>query len=125
MFIIIGALVYLALIGVAYFFYYRLTKTKGQLFGTLQQLQRIKARYEKTAEAARQAEDRWQLALAHLEASLGNTDKALEVSAQIGEVGQQLHELTSYIMHPLDEPTRQGRHAMPDNAAILPSKVNQ
>ena len=120
--LLIIAIVFLALIGLAYFFYFRLTKTKEALFGTRQELARVKARFEKTADATRIAEQRWNQALGQLEQSLSNTDRALDIGSQIGEVGEQLHALTAYIMHPLDEPeqVKHGRHAMPANTAVLP-----
>jgi Tfp pilus assembly protein PilO len=120
--LLIILIVFLALIGLTYFFYFRLTKVKEALFGTRQELARVKARFEKTADAARLAEERWQQALGQLEQSLGNTDRALDIGSQIGEVSEQLHALTAYIMHPLDEPqqAKRGRHSMPANAAVIP-----
>jgi hypothetical protein len=41
-----AVLVFLALTSVAYFFYYRLTKTKGDLFAARRQLAHAEARHE-------------------------------------------------------------------------------
>jgi hypothetical protein len=115
--ILCAALVFVALTGVAYFFYYRLTKTKEDLFAARRQLAHSQARYEGAKKAAQAAEARCVQALGNLEMSLTQAGRALDIAGHIEVVSQQIHGLIEYIAHPLDAPSpagrKSGRHALP------------
>lgn len=120
MLILCTALACAVLTGVAYFFYYRLTKAKEALFAARRQAVHSQALHEAAMKEAQAAEARCVQALGNLEMSLAQAGRALDVAGHIEVVSQQIHGLIAYIASPLEAPSpdghRPGRHALPGTA---------
>src|SRR5215469_1564592 len=110
MLILIGLAGYLALGGVAWFFFHRMTKAKEDLFAARRQLVHLQKNNDAAKKAAQVAEARCR--------------QAMHVAAHIKVVSQQLNGLIGYITGPLEAGQQAtGRHAMP-HAASRPAIAN-
>jgi hypothetical protein len=109
---------YLALGGLAWFLYHKLTKAKEALFAARRQAVRDKAHKEAARKAVQVAEQRCMQALRDVELALGQAGQAMAVAGHIEVVSQQLHGLIQYIADPLDAGQATGRHALPDTATL-------
>jgi hypothetical protein len=119
MLILFAVLGYLALGGVTWFLYHRLTKTKEALFAARRQAVRDKAHKEAAKKAVQVAEQRCMQALRDVELALGQAGQAMAVAGHIEVVSEQLHGLIAYITDPLDAGQQAtGRHALPDATGI-------
>jgi hypothetical protein len=105
---------HLALGGLAWFFFHRLTKAKEALFAARRHLVHLQAHKDAATKAAQVAEAGCRQALRDVELALGQAGQAMEVAGHIRVVSQQLSELTGYITGPLEAGQQAtGRHALP------------
>jgi hypothetical protein len=119
MLILFALLGYLALGGVAWYLYHRLTRAKEALFAARRQAVRDKAHKEAAKKAVQVAEQRCMQALRDVELALGQAGQAMAVAGHIEVVSQQLHGLIQYVTDPLDAGQQvTGRHALPDTAGF-------
>ncbi len=117
MIILFAVLGYLALGGVTWFLYHRLTKAKEALFAARRQAVHDKAHKEAAHKAVQVAEARCMQALRDVELSLTQAGQAMAIAGHIEVVSQQLHTLTEYIAGPLEAGQATGRHALPGSAS--------
>jgi hypothetical protein len=117
MIILFAVLGYLALGGMTWLLYHRLTKAKEALFAARRQAVHDKAHKEAARKAVQVAEARCVQALRDVELSLTQAGQAMAVVGHIEVVSQQLHTLTEYIAGPLEAGPATGRHALPGNAS--------
>jgi hypothetical protein len=104
-----------ALVGLVVFLIFRLTRTRDALHAARQEASRARARQEAAKNAAREAEQRCQELLGHVEDSVTHAGQALNIAGQIEAVSQQLHDLAWWITQPLD--AAPGKHELlPDDA---------